>query len=69
VLVWTSMQKVGPQLLQSVLVENENRGNATLDELFVRQLQFAENDDLGYYSILPNFVTANELSLFSEVTN
>jgi len=68
--VWTSVQKVGPQLLGSVLVENEsNKGNATLDELYLRQLQFAENDDSGYYSILPNFVTANELSLFSEVTN
>jgi hypothetical protein len=69
VLVWTSVQKVGPQLLGSVLVENESKGNATLDELYLRQLQFAENDDSGYYSILPNFVTANELSLFSEVTN
>lgn len=61
------MQKVGPQLLSSVLVDNEDRGNATLDEIFHRQLQFAEYDDSGYYLILPNFVIANELLLFSEV--
>jgi len=66
-LVVSSTQPEGAQVFGSVLVDNAENGNSTLEELFEQQLGFANFDQSGYYSILPNFVPAQDLKLFTKV--